>query len=281
MKVFISWSGPQTRAIGDILRQWMPSVLQAAKPYFSPDDVSKGARWSAEIAKELETSQVGLLLLTRDNQTAPWLIFEAGALAKNLDRSKVCPILFGDLTPSDIEGPLVQFQGASFSKEEMKRVMRMVNAELKDQSLGDAVFDTVFDKWWPDLQSAIDKALKDHASANVKQSRSERDILNEVLSLTRQLTLNRGGRNDRDSIDHPAFIDLIDGLHKLVEYIRSQPADDEVGRIYQELLKPLQYYERSPKAAQTIRRLSRAIKKYGLDEDFPDIEEDGVQQKPL
>lgn len=71
MKVFISWSGGRSRAIADVLRRWLPSVLQAVRPYFSPDDVAKGARWSSEIAKELEASRIGLLVITPENQEAP------------------------------------------------------------------------------------------------------------------------------------------------------------------------------------------------------------------
>src|ERR1017187_9800498 len=106
MRVFISWSGERSQRIANILRSWLPGVLQAVKPYFSPDDIAKGTRWSTEIAKELEASRIGLLVLTSENLDAPWLMFEAGALAKNLERSKVCPILFG-LEPTDVTGPLV------------------------------------------------------------------------------------------------------------------------------------------------------------------------------
>ena len=60
MKVFISWSGERSKHIAEILRDWIPSVLQAVKPYFSPDDVGKGSRWSTEIAKELDASRIGL-----------------------------------------------------------------------------------------------------------------------------------------------------------------------------------------------------------------------------
>ena len=84
MKVFISWSGDTSRMIADEIRKWLPGVLQAVKPYFSPDDIAKGTRWESEISKELEASSVGLLVITPDNIQAPWLMFEAGALAKNL-----------------------------------------------------------------------------------------------------------------------------------------------------------------------------------------------------
>src|SRR5580704_6319798 len=116
MKVFISWSGDASRAIADSLRKWLPGVLQAVRPYFSPDDITKGARWEGEISKELAASRIGLLILTSENIEAPWLLFEAGALAKNLEKSKVCPLLFG-VEPTDVKGPLVQFQAAKFNAE--------------------------------------------------------------------------------------------------------------------------------------------------------------------
>ena len=59
MKVFITWSGERSRAVAELIRKWLPGVLQTVKPYFSPDDVAKGSRWSTEIAKELEQSSVG------------------------------------------------------------------------------------------------------------------------------------------------------------------------------------------------------------------------------
>ena len=42
MRVFISWSGDRSRRIGEALRRWLPGVLQAVRPYFSPDDVLRG-----------------------------------------------------------------------------------------------------------------------------------------------------------------------------------------------------------------------------------------------
>src|ERR1051326_1201012 len=82
MKVFISWSGPLSQKLAAMLRVWLPSVIQVVKPYYSPDDINKGTRWAAEISKELEESQVGLLCITPDNLYSPWIMFEAGALSK-------------------------------------------------------------------------------------------------------------------------------------------------------------------------------------------------------
>src|SRR6266403_3949719 len=95
MKVFISWSGPISNKVAVLLRDWLPSVIQAVEPYVSSEDIDKGARWSTDIAKELEAAHFGILCITPDNISAPWINFEAGALSKALDKSKVVPLLVG------------------------------------------------------------------------------------------------------------------------------------------------------------------------------------------
>ena len=79
-KVFLSWSGDLSRKLADALRSWLPSALQSVKPYFTPEDIEKGAKWGSEISKELESSNIGIVCLTRDNTEKPWILFEAGAL---------------------------------------------------------------------------------------------------------------------------------------------------------------------------------------------------------
>ena len=72
-KVFISWGGDLSKKLAEELRKWLPSVLQFVKPYFTPDDIEKGTRWESHIAQELESSDVGVLCLTRDNIERPWI----------------------------------------------------------------------------------------------------------------------------------------------------------------------------------------------------------------
>ena len=186
MKIFISWSGDLSKSIAVILREWLPGVIQAVKPYYSPDDITKGTRWNTEISKELDASKVGLICLTRENLESSWIMFEAGALSKNIEKSKVVPLLFG-VEPSDIQGPLVQFQAGKFSKDELRKVVKMINSEVGENSLDSGVLDNVFDKWWPELEAKIESALETAKTSNKKDLRSDRDLLEEVLTLTRDL----------------------------------------------------------------------------------------------
>lgn len=187
MKVFISWSGTLSCQLGSALRDWLPSVLQLVRPYFTPDDVDKGSRWASHIAKELEDSSLGIFCVTADNQNSQWMMFEAGAISKRLAASHVCPLLFG-LTASDLKGPLTQFQATPFEHSEMKKLMVTINSLLGDHALGSQVLDNVFEKWWPDLDSRVKGILAEDAISGTPNHRSDRDILSEVLELTRHLT---------------------------------------------------------------------------------------------
>ena len=56
MKVFISWSGDLSGAIAEVVRKWLPGVIQCIKPYYTPNDIEKGTRWFDDVSKELEAS---------------------------------------------------------------------------------------------------------------------------------------------------------------------------------------------------------------------------------
>lgn len=188
MKVFISWSGKQSKKLGEILRDWLPGVLQAVKPYFTPSDIEKGTRWANEIAKELEASQIGVLCITRENFHSDWVLFEAGALSKSLEKTYVCPILFG-LADTDLSGPLKQFQATEFNKTDFHKLMNVINSRIEDHKLPQKTLTAVFDKWWPDLESKVKEILESEEDSN-EPIRTDRDILEEILRNSRSAAIH-------------------------------------------------------------------------------------------
>ena len=210
MQVFISWSGPLSKQLAEVIRQWLPCVIQAVRPYFSLDDIAKGSRWSTEVATELDDSNVGLICVTRDNYQAPWILFEAGALSKKLEESKVCPLLFG-IEPTDIQGPLEQFQCTIFDREDVYRVVNTVNSELGENALASDVLDNVFKMWWPQLESEVSQILKEEPADESQPVRTERQLLEEVLSLSRSQRRTAHVR----SIHPEVLSDLVEGYHSV------------------------------------------------------------------
>lgn len=222
MKIFISWSGDKSKEIASVFKDWIPAVIQAAKPYFSPNDIDKGARWSNEIAKELEASRIGIICLTDDNLQAPWLMFEAGALSKSMEMGRVCPILFG-VEPTDLAGPLVQFQAAPFSKDEIHKVIKAVNSQLGETSLDSNVLDSVFEKWWPDLDDKVSKILEKERNSSGAELRSDRELLEEVLKISR--TLSARERGPRFLVSSRMTVEIIERYFDLTSEILKRYSD--------------------------------------------------------
>jgi hypothetical protein len=181
MRVFISWSGDLSRQLGEAFRNWLPSALQYVKPYFTPSDIDKGAKWASEISKELSASAVCVIILTRANLASSWIMFEAGAISTALDNTRVCPIIF-DLEPTDLQGPLAQFQITKFIKADIQKLFETINSLAAENKLEDAVAKGVFEKWWPDLENAFNSILEGHtADPKAKKIRSDRELIEEIL----------------------------------------------------------------------------------------------------
>ena len=147
MKVFLSWSGHKSHQVAIALRDWIPSVIQSITPYVSSEDIDKGTRWSTDIAKELADSSFGILCVTKDNLEEPWLMFEAGALSKMMDKSYVCPFLF-DIKMAEIkEGPILQFQTTKYEKEDIKKLLITLNKCCGETCLKDDQLSKTFEVW--------------------------------------------------------------------------------------------------------------------------------------
>lgn len=191
MKVFISWSGNKSLKVALIFRDWLPSVIQSIEPYVSSEDIDKGARWSTDIAKELENSTFGILCVTRENLEAPWLSFEAGALSKTMEKAFVTPFLF-DIKRSEVQGPILQFQSTIFEKDDIKKMVKTLNKACGEGGINEARLDSSFEVWYPHLEKSLNELKKAHAidieaaeDTTDKLKGSTSAILEEILELTR------------------------------------------------------------------------------------------------
>jgi len=160
MKLFISWSGEISHKIAVVLRDWIAAVIPSIAPWVSSEDIPKGTRWGPEVAKELADSFSGIICVIPDNIREPWLLFEAGALSRSVGESRVFPILFG-VQPSQLPGPLAQFQATIFEKEDIGRLMRSLNEIFGQPSVPPEQLTRVFNHSWLSLQAQVAPLLKE------------------------------------------------------------------------------------------------------------------------
>ena len=190
MNVFLVWSGTPTLELAHEFRDWLPLILPAAKPFMSDDDIRKGQLWRTKIGSQLGNTNFGVVFVSAANQHAPWLNFEAGALAKHVDSASVAPILL-DLMDSDLDGPLRDFHTTKPNREDIFKLVQSINDAAKEESehRDERQVEHIFDKVWSDFAKSLthaQDALNSEPTSDIEQARSPDQVLDEILILSRQ-----------------------------------------------------------------------------------------------
>src|SRR5262245_28773170 len=177
MRVFISWSKEPSRTVAEALRDWLPDVIHTLEPWVSSTDIGAGARWSAEIADALASTKIGILCVTQENQREPWLLFEAGALAKTVKDTFVCPYLI-QMHSADLEqGPLTQFQTKLADKKGTFELLSTINSALESKALPMDRLQRMFERNWDPLEAKLKNLPKPATTTH----RRPEDLLAEIL----------------------------------------------------------------------------------------------------
>lgn len=186
MKVFLSWSGERSRLVATLLDEWLRCVLQAIRPWISTKDIDRGSLWFSEIQDQLQDVTTGIICLTQENKEKPWILFEAGALAKGLSNSRVCTLLI-DLEPHDIRDPLAQFNHTKPDQGGIYALVHTLNNRLGDNRLDPAILTKVLDTYWAQFEERFQAIISDTPVTEKPKSRPEKDMLAEILEHTRSL----------------------------------------------------------------------------------------------
>ena len=148
--VFLSWSGDRSRRIAEAVGDWIAGALPDGPEPWISTQLGKGVKWSDEIGRRLADSVFGIVCLTPESLASPWMLFEAGALSNAIGDVRVCPLLFG-ISLREFDGPLVQFQAATYDKDDLLILLRTLNSLAPDGGLDEAELRAAHDRGWPQL----------------------------------------------------------------------------------------------------------------------------------
>lgn len=204
MKVFLSWSGDYSREVASLFAEWIPCVLQQVDIFMSTNAIDAGDRWNDVISAALDDIDFGLIFITDENKEKPWLLFESGALAKNVSRSKVIPILI-DANEIDLsKSPLFGFQYSEMSKDGIFSVMRSIYSSLQDPIIDRDTLTKCLEKWWADLELSYNNIEKPKSKGKQKElSEGDRigrmeDTMSDMLNMMASIRRN----TDRPEAPH-------------------------------------------------------------------------------
>ncbi|MEZ7006859.1 toll/interleukin-1 receptor domain-containing protein [Streptomyces sp. AD55] len=189
IKIFLSWSGERSKQTAEVLRSWLPDVLQYIDPWLSSVDISAGRRGVREITDELSETDFGIICVTPENQSSTWINFEAGALSKQVDGGYVVPFLVGMKT-TDLISPLSQFQAiVGDAKGDVQKLLFDINSASGELAISSERLERALQKNWPEFEDSMrlisETSSRDHRSNTVY--RSEADKTEEILLIARQL----------------------------------------------------------------------------------------------
>jgi len=187
MDVFLSWSGTASKQIAELLRDWLPRVIQRSKPWVSSQDISSGQRWFEQISKAATSDSFGIFFLTPENINSQWIHYEAGALSRISSDTRITGLLLQELKPSQISGPLAHYQHQSFNKEGVQSLIIDMNQFGHDGFVSEEILIRAFENEWPELEAKYRNIISNIPLSNPAPERSTRDMIEEVLELTRSM----------------------------------------------------------------------------------------------
>ncbi len=246
MEIFISWSGSDSHRVALALRDWLPHVIQQVQPFVSSEDLEKGKRWIIELDRMLESTSEGIICVTRASQGAPWLNYEAGALAKATHEASIWTALL-DLAQHEVVGPLGNFQHTDLAdKSDVMKLLRSINSKCA-APLTERVLGHTFEREWPDLEQTLNDIRAGSSRAgssepSVPERRSLEDMIGEVLQRVREL---EPGAPRPLRVTTPV---------QQIEVEESDPDDPVADRIIRHLGLSLQ--EASEKATRALQKFS-------------------------
>lgn len=157
MKIFISWSGDASKVVASALHEAIGEVFNDVDPWMSAEDIKPGQQWFPELMTTLQDTRFAIACLTRSNLSAPWVLFEAGAVSGHFGAMKLAPLLLEGAI-KDLADPLGSFNGVTFDKGGVGALFKSINESLPKPLTKTALGASV-EAVWPGLQKAAQAAL--------------------------------------------------------------------------------------------------------------------------
>lgn len=230
MRIFLSWSGSHSRQTAEALHWWLPHLNDAFEPWMSAEDIWAGEVWHQSVQESLAQSQFGIVCVTGQSRESPWLLFEAGALARGHNRSKIVPYLVGIDDELLVGSPLSYFQTKTATRDGTFELVEALNAVLPAaQQRPPERLRTVFDNMWP----ALHKRIGRHAETiDTQSSIPIRELIANSFDQIQSLNRRQGELTLRVTDSQAMTLSAVEALATAVAQ-----ASDEVRWLRQAIVK--------------------------------------------
>ncbi|WP_287373314.1 toll/interleukin-1 receptor domain-containing protein [Prosthecochloris sp.] len=146
MKVFFSYSGVRSKSTAEAFSDLLKRVFPDVSIFGMQTDIAVGDMWRNALEQASAESEMAFVFLTRENMDKPWINFEMGYLKEKVNN--IIPFLV-DFPPSELAGPLSQFQALRPQKEDVYNLFIHIyeksNVGMENKDALHSVFER---NWW-------------------------------------------------------------------------------------------------------------------------------------
>lgn len=254
-QIFLSWSGELSRQIAIALQRWIDVVFESLHAWVSDTDIALGARSIKSIEESLDQSIGGLLILTVENQTSPWVNFEAGALSRQFESrdGRVIPLLVDATHMGQLKAPLNVFQGQMLTREGMLRVVEALFEMVgRDKSFASSRMDA----YWPKLESEVERLREEYAGPVPSAEPVLLSDLQDQLTRIERMLTDRSDASHNSTVEVDRLLRYLSSHQVPLRSIDAQEAEHRVRGEFERSGLDVESIEWSPKA----RRFSVKLK---------------------
>lgn len=188
-KVFFSWSGDMSKEIAKEFKKLFDLTFSLViDSFMSEVDISPGERSISTISSALEECNYGIAFVCKDNVRAPWINFEAGALAKAVSKGKVFVLLLDNDASSLAGTPLAEFQYKHFNKEEVWEILERI-ASLAGSKNAVEIYKTHYLEHWNKFEEKAHETITKYEQMPGQKEPEDDAILNMLVSIKNTLDL--------------------------------------------------------------------------------------------
>jgi hypothetical protein len=120
----------------------------------------------------------------------------------------------------------------------MYNVLLSINEQLRSDCLSVETLKNAYEKWWPELDATLTQVLSKYGTVGIKSTRTERDLLEEILIRMRTYV----GESPIDPDMTHMLIYCYGQLADLIRYIANKEKRDAAAHSLWNLQFPIQYF---------------------------------------
>lgn len=140
MHIFISWSGREQQNLAEKMKEVVEDLFWFSHVFVSSRSISSGKPWYDDIYHNAKSNTISILLIDGVSSRSDWVLFEAGILTSNSERTFF--YLLDGLDAIPPKSPLRNLQGESISCSSILKLFHAISAyEPKGENLRTIPYD--------------------------------------------------------------------------------------------------------------------------------------------